>query len=799
MAAPPLTPPRPAEHRAQTARPQPGEPVGPGASAHPDVLLLLVVALLVAACLPLSRVFVGLDFARPVAAALLLSVGLSWVSRRAGAGPTISLVVSGLGFGLLVAIAFLPETLRYGVAPTFDTVGAARDLWLHGLELARIRAAPALAEDGLLLLAVAGVWWIAHVVEGFVFRVGAPLRAIGMALVLWTVPLAVAPETARVWLWAVPLLLAGAALLLAASGSDLARWGAWVAEPRHATTRRNPLVATGWPVALLAILAGVALGSSLPGFDDPPWYEVTGGGGGTTLTTNPIVSIRSQLVELSDEPVAQVTSPQPVYLRVVALDLYNEAEEWSRPDGIRGGSDSGRLPFEAPMRFFREIDVDVEVQGLDGAILVPVPYHPAAITGAGSGAFLYDRDGAVVTYAPGAGLSDGDDYSVTAAVPSPPADALRATTLTAPPALTALPGSVPVEVGELARRIVDEAGATTHFDQALALQEELRSWSYSLDPPQGHGASAMLSFIEQRIGYCEQYAGTMAVMLRTLGIPARVAVGYTPGEVLDGEAGTYQVRNANAHAWVEVLFDDLGWIAFEPTPRTDGNVLVPEADNLAPTQLESELADEPEVDEPTPDTPDVPELQPEAPEEPEPTEPPAQDGSAGGADGEGDGPPPLLLVLLVLLGVAGGAALFAARRTTPDLVPSAVVLDAVGRVEHVARGLGMGPAPSETDAEFLRRIAPDAGAASVLATAAERARWSPTVLASDADGARRAADALCRLLTADRGMMGRGVLQVRGTVARLRATAGGHLRTAQQGVIDTRAGERLRRLVNRRR
>jgi len=66
-----------------------------------------------------------------------------------------------------------------------------------------------------------------------------------------------------------------------------------------------------------------------------------------------------------------------------------------------------------------------------------------------------------------------------------------------------------------------------------------------------------------RRGYCEQFAGTFAALARAVGLPSRVAVGFTPGVA---ENGTYVVRGRNAHAWPEVWFDRLGWVSFEPTP-----------------------------------------------------------------------------------------------------------------------------------------------------------------------------------------------------------------------------------------
>ncbi len=66
-----------------------------------------------------------------------------------------------------------------------------------------------------------------------------------------------------------------------------------------------------------------------------------------------------------------------------------------------------------------------------------------------------------------------------------------------------------------------------------------------------------------RRGYCEQFAGTYAAFARSIGLPARVAVGFTPGELTDG---VYVVRGQHAHAWPEVWFEGIGWVPFEPTP-----------------------------------------------------------------------------------------------------------------------------------------------------------------------------------------------------------------------------------------
>jgi hypothetical protein len=93
-----------------------------------------------------------------------------------------------------------------------------------------------------------------------------------------------------------------------------------------------------------------------------------------------------------------------------------------------------------------------------------------------------------------------------------------------------------------------------------------RNYRYDTDspvPPAGQDAVDHFLF-ETDVGFCEQFASATAVMLRTLGIPARVVAGYTPGR-RNPFTGYYEVRNSDAHAWVEVWFPNLGWYEFDPT------------------------------------------------------------------------------------------------------------------------------------------------------------------------------------------------------------------------------------------
>lgn len=107
--------------------------------------------------------------------------------------------------------------------------------------------------------------------------------------------------------------------------------------------------------------------------------------------------------------------------------------------------------------------------------------------------------------------------------------------------------------------------------EAAALLEtwfrEAGGFSYDEQPPAPIGGTpALVDFVnETKRGYCQHYAGAMALMLRLLGVPARVAVGFTSGEY-SSDDGEWVVRDNNAHAWVEVWFPDFGWIPFDPTP-----------------------------------------------------------------------------------------------------------------------------------------------------------------------------------------------------------------------------------------
>lgn len=177
-------------------------------------------------------------------------------------------------------------------------------------------------------------------------------------------------------------------------------------------------------------------------------------------------------------------------------------------------------------------------------------------------------------------------YSVISSVPSPTVAELRGSSLS-PSGLSAevmsryqdllrkytqVPADLSAEIVDLAHQITD--GAPTTYDKVIGVQDWLKAnMRYNLaipsDPP---GTDPLDEFLfHRRQGFCEHFSTAMVVLLRSVGIPARFAVGFGPGE-RNPFTGYFEVRESDAHSWVEVFYPGSGWIEYDPTHD------VPEAD-----------------------------------------------------------------------------------------------------------------------------------------------------------------------------------------------------------------------------
>jgi transglutaminase-like putative cysteine protease len=166
-------------------------------------------------------------------------------------------------------------------------------------------------------------------------------------------------------------------------------------------------------------------------------------------------------------------------------------------------------------------------------------------------------------------LDPGMIYSVVSEVPVLSSGALRPLRPTWPredlERYTQLPSSLPSRVGELAHRITD--GRPSVYDKVLAVQRWLRANTrYNLNiPPDPAGTDPIDEFLfVRRQGFCEHIATAMALLLREVGIPTRLVTGFGPGE-RNPLTGYFEVREREAHAWVEVLYPGVGWVPYDPT------------------------------------------------------------------------------------------------------------------------------------------------------------------------------------------------------------------------------------------
>ena len=688
-----------------------------------DLLLTALLALVLLATVPsYDRVFTDASWRGPVVGAALLALLVGAASRRL----RLPSIVTG-ALSSLALLAVLPWLLGVG-----DGWPAGIGAQLEALRLTVAQGWTALVEEpspaapvtGLVLLTTTAWWAVAALTHEVVVRGGHITAGLLNLTILWLVPLAIPTTAEDTLLLVVPFLAASGLLLLAA-----------------VNTRDDAPQAIALPASGLLLLAGaIAVGTAapwlLPGYGNDAWLTL-----GSTTTPRgyqPIVDITNRLNAPEERDVLRVRSAQRTYLRLAGLDTFDGAT-WRlgptggssfRPDPSQLFPADGPLPPEEPAASTEVVEVDVEVLELEN-IYVPLPYQPVEVLGpirtemvwSTQGGFLATWD-EVETGGRTIGIREGSAYRVLAERPTPSFAELSEVTFPAEvlASHTALPRDYP-ELGAQAEAVYETAGAETVVERALALQDWFvgpeGAFTYDLDVPALRGEDALARFVlEDRIGYCEYFATAMAVMLRQTGIPARVAVGFLPGERVtmtgpgrgDG-LDEYVVTTRDAHAWVEVLFPGYGWITFEPTPRADETQLLPRQDDLSPVENEAERTErdalEDPDDAPTPDEPEIDPTVPDGLELPGDADQPLGPGEAGSAAGGGVGRwLAITLGTALLLGLAGLAWSVIDRRRRVEAVagdPRAAVLAAQRRLYAGARRVGLDRAEHETAREVIAR------------------------------------------------------------------------------------------------
>lgn len=307
--------------------------------------------------------------------------------------------------------------------------------------------------------------------------------------------------------------------------------------------------------------------------------------GSTSNTPEGAINLRVR-GSLGEETVMRVRSPASSYWRTYVLESYDsQGQSWKRAD--RGDYATHLSRTIAPIEGLIQVQDEPSPAGKTGLpqtfyiekpLTVEIPlsypvqelYFPArglqlTTTGTVSSPYALRRG---VTYGAVSQLRDTSPAALRKANPIPsPEDRIR-TNSDLDVDLT-LPGGIPLRVKQLADRLT--AGQPTEFDKVAAVVSYLRTnYRYSLDAPRlPAGADAVDRFLfVDRVGFCEQFASALAVMLREEGIPARLAVGYSTGDH-DAITGAFTVRARDAHAWVEVLFPGVGWVPEDASPGFD--------------------------------------------------------------------------------------------------------------------------------------------------------------------------------------------------------------------------------------
>jgi transglutaminase-like putative cysteine protease len=483
---------------------------------------------------------------------------VGFVTRRWSAGAAAAAHGGGL---LLLSAASVGGHTAYGL-PTPATVAAFGRALERAPDAFRAAIVPVPATPELILWAVTGLWIATAVADGLSRR-----RRTGLSAVL---PLTVFPVlvaalgTGRLRAPLTFAFAAGVALYAALDRAAVLPGSARLLRvpsvPRGRREGRSIRVAGA---ALAVGAAAVALGPAVPGVGravvDVHAFGVTLDVSRVEL--NPLVDIKPQLKAARRTELFTVRATAPAYWRLTALDRF-DGRRWSpsRPALYRraGPMVGGAAPGEQALT----------QEFLLGALDSPwLPAADRAIRIKASGTRLDRETDSLVTKK---GSRSVGAYRVESRRPQGPSARLEAAGAVAGrraglDRYLTLPPHFPGAVRELAGRFT--AGATTPYDRAAALERQLRAgFVYDEDAAPGGSVDALETFLfRSRRGYCEQFAGAFAAMARAVGLPTRLAVGFTPG-TYDEEMGVWRVTTRETHAWPEVFLAGVGWTAFEPTP-----------------------------------------------------------------------------------------------------------------------------------------------------------------------------------------------------------------------------------------
>jgi len=508
-------------------------------------------------------------------------------------------VYSGIGIiGAVAVLHWMTPLVRAEIAQTLGDAYVARiDGWrdilyeiiLHGISWWHHVIAGQASNDAVLfVVALALLTYLLAVISTWVLlRTHAVWLNLGISAIPLLLNYILAPQRNPI---SIGVFVGGALMLVAVNQID---WHEITWHHQQVTRPRQiSIQLLGQALLIICVACGFAILLPLPARDarvvaswdklrtpltslQQAWGWVLGSGQTPPPTTGATGGFASNSMRvggarnLSQSEVLRVRTDAPDYLRMTTFDSYT-GQGWrqqaeSRDTRVAGDSLlTGNRP-TAPL-IHSEITVAIpQALGMLVSIGQPVQYSmPVTVTllndvTNGDDGIVAIRGGATARYQL---LSYARTASSTALRNAPaPDEAIRRI-------YTALPETVPPTISAYASTIVTNAHAPTAYDKAITIQSALRTLQYDEQRPAPPTTSDWVDyflFTSQR-GYCDDFATAMVVLLRTQGIPARLAQGYAIGGA-DGD-GVFVVRAAQAHSWVEVYFQGYGWQRFEPTPAS---------------------------------------------------------------------------------------------------------------------------------------------------------------------------------------------------------------------------------------
>lgn len=558
---------------------------GEGRWMAEGALVLVTVAVAVTS----TRLFRDASFLPRALLVVAIAHGSAFTLRRRGVGLAVSSVVLVVIAAVAISALYLGSSTWFGL-PTGRTIDALQAAERGSFGSFRRLVVPVPVRLGFELTLATILWVLACFADTATFRGESPVQAIVPHAAVFIASAIYA--RGRGAAWATVTLMAAFCVHLAAQRAWRLGRRPWIQSESQRGTRW--ILGGSAAITAFAVLIGGLGATSLPGASSAGLVDLRelGRGPGPVEVGNPLVGISNLLGSQSNAVLFKVKSAAPHYWRQTSLEEYDPVDgQWKTRRSYHDVAKGQQLGKNHSASYLEKLSVSVT--GMPG-IWLPSAFRPSIITT--DLPIRYDDDSESII---AAGRSDipATSYDVTASIPSIPAiiPADQAT-IADPQVVPAVYRAVPPSLSPVAQQWFDQlkrdVADSSKFEAALEIQRRFRAFVYDATV-NFDGPDPLDQFLVARRGFCQQFSSAFALFARELGIPSRVAVGFSWGDPSAASDATgretYVVRGRHAHAWPELFFDHLGWVAFEPTPGrgnpdSESYTKVPAAEALAPGQ-----------------------------------------------------------------------------------------------------------------------------------------------------------------------------------------------------------------------